>query len=144
MTKQTDAEIVARYYIIAALWADSPEGTNPRATKSAQDTARKIAGQFLKKIGPDNVKALEAAHRENGYGSHPDCGYDRPWLAACGNDLWLTSQGHGTGFWDRDELPEALQNTLDGAARKFDRIYPEFYRGWFYLRGSMPTSMKFD
>lgn len=30
-------------------------------------------------------------------------GYD---MNRVGNDLWYTSQGHGVGFWDRDELDE--------------------------------------
>lgn len=36
----------------------------------------------------------------------------------CGHDFWLTRNGHGAGFWDRDgfDRSEALQR-LDAAAR---------------------------
>lgn len=35
-----------------------------------------------------------------------------------GNDLWYTRNGHGTGFWDRDEIEESARKRLADAARK--------------------------
>ena len=40
------------------------------------------------------------------------------WPSQWGHDLWLTRQGHGTGFWDRvtaygQELAERLTNYAD-------------------------------
>ena len=134
---KTDAEILARHYLVAALWADAPEGTTPRPTKQATEKARRIAWEFLEIIGPDAVARLEA---HDGYGSHPDCGSDRPHLAAAGHNLWLTSQGHGAGFWDRG-LPDDLCDALCDAADRFSGIYPEFYRGWMYLHGTGPLSL---
>lgn len=130
----TAAQLVARHYLIAALWADSPEGTTPRVTQQAQTEAQLVADRFLYLIGPAILQQVEQAHAE-GYGAHPDCGTDRPWLAALGHDLWLTSQGHGAGFWDRDTLPEPLGKTLTTIAKRFAGVYPEFYRGWLYLYG---------
>lgn len=135
---KTDSQILARHYLIAALWADSPEGTNPRATRQAQHKAESIAWQFLEIVGPDAIAALEA---RSDYGAHPDCGNDRPHLAAAGHDLWLTSQGHGAGFWDRG-LPDELSEQLCDAANRFNRIDPEFYRGWLYLHGTGPLSLE--
>lgn len=136
--KTNPVHVVAEHYLIAAVWADAPEGTRPRVTAQATEKARRIAWQFLEIIGPDTLKACEDAYRENGYGSHPDCGDPLPWCAAMGYDLWLTSQGHGAGFFDRDELPAELGQRLTKDAGKFSGIYPEFYRGWLYLHGSMP------
>lgn len=35
---------------------------------------------------------------------------------SCGHDFWLTSEGHGAGFWDRGmgELGEKLTDSLSG------------------------------
>lgn len=53
---KTPAQIIADHYIIAALWADSPEGTNPRATAQAKQKALRIAWQFLELIGQDTIE----------------------------------------------------------------------------------------
>jgi hypothetical protein len=134
----TDAQILAKHYLIAAIWADAPDGTHPHAPAATVAKAERLAWEFLEMIGPDAIAAME----ESDYGSHPDCGDDRPWLAAAGHDLWLTSQGHGVGFWDRSELPGELGQQLTAYAERFRGIYPEFYRGWFYLQGSGPLSIK--
>lgn len=47
------------------------------------------------------------------------CDRAKPWLAdwadeQIGHDLWLTRNGHGTGFWDRD-LP--YKDVLTGKAK---------------------------
>ena len=131
----TDAQILAKHYVIACVWADAPEGAHPRATREAIAHAEKRAWEFLEMIGPASLELAKRAYENRGYGSHPDCGNDRPWLAAMGHDLWLTSQGHGTGFWDRNELYKKHRDQLDACARKFAGVTAEFYRGWLYLRG---------
>jgi len=144
INKPTDAEIVARHYLIASLRTDAPDGTNPRITKQASDKANEISWQFLEIIGQDAIRQVEEAYRVGDYGRHPDCGSDRPWLAAMGHDLWLTSQGHGTGFWDRQSegIGEELGDYLTRQAQRFSGIHPEFYRGWLYLHGTEPLSLK--
>jgi hypothetical protein len=49
------------------------------------------------------------------YASHPDCGNDAPVHAMVGHDFWLTRNGHGVGFWDRD-LPGTLGDDLSALA----------------------------
>ena len=67
----------------------------------------------------------------DGYGSHPDAGSAE---AAFGHDLWLTTRGHGIGFWDRDELEaDGLGDRLTEACERFGEPQPQFYRGWLYL-----------
>jgi len=41
---------------------------------------------------------------------------DRHGAAQFGHDLWLSSQGHGAGFWDRGGLPQASLDALHDAA----------------------------
>ena len=39
-----------------------------------------------------------------------------------GMDFWYSRNRHGTGFWDRTELPEGLGDKLADAAKKFGEI----------------------
>ena len=125
-----DPKIIAQHYIIAALWADAPEGTRPRAPRETEEKALQLARDFLRAIG---TKCQEYLKNNTEYSKHPDCRGRAE--AAIGHDLWLTSQGHGTGFLDRRALREDVREFLTGIAqRKEFTLYPEFYRGWMYLR----------
>jgi hypothetical protein len=126
-------EVMARHYIIAAIWADAPEGTHPRATKQAMGAAHRDCLTFCHQAGPDLLREVMRAHAD-GYGAHPDCGTEHPVFAAMGHDLWLTRNGHGVGFWDRDALKEGdLGDRRSDVARAMGAHEPEFYRGWLYL-----------
>jgi hypothetical protein len=120
---------VAHHYIIAALWADCPEGTHPRAPMATRAKAFNICKRFI----DENLELFNAAMERaaDGYGSHMDAGSAE---AAFGHDLWLTTRGLGCGFWDRKELDAAdLGERLTEACRAFGEPQPEFYRGWLYL-----------
>ncbi len=122
-------KIIAQHYIIAALWADAPEGTRPRAPRETEEKALQLARDFLRAVGP---KCQEYLENNTEYFKHSDCGGRAE--AAIGHDLWLTSQGHGVGFWDRDALREDVREFLTAhAQRKEFTLHPEFYRGWMYL-----------
>ncbi len=129
---QQQLETAARHYLIAAIWADAPEGTRPRATAAAHSAALKDVQQFAALVGPQCFAALMDAHNE-GYGAHPDCGKVEPAAAAMGHDIWLSCRGHGTGFFDRDELPEIIRDICMDACRKMGDPSPVFYGGWLYL-----------
>lgn len=54
-------------------------------------------------------------------------GYD---LARLGHDFWLSRNGHGAGFFDRDELPKAVRDFAQDKARRWGSTnvfaeYPE-------------------
>ena len=51
-----------------------------------------------------------------------------------GNDFWFTRQGHGVGYWARNELPDELRERLSEAASAFGEAYCEVWRGWIYHR----------
>lgn len=125
-----ELETVARHMCIAAVWADAEEGTRPRLTHSAMDTARRFAVAFIEAHAEMFAEAMDAP----GYGAHPDAGSV---AAAFGHDLYLTARGHGVGFWSRDELAENdLGDRLSAPLRdNFRRwwIEAEQYRGNFYL-----------
>ena len=60
--------------------------------------------------------------------------YDHPqWTAAelGGHDFWLTRNGHGCGFWDRNDcLPEEAGDRLTAAAEKCGEYYRGRWRRW--------------
>lgn len=120
-------DTVTKHFLSAAVWADKPEGTNPRIPAKTAEKARSICLQFI----AANPALFMAAVARPGYGSHPDAGSG---AAAFGHDLWLTSQGHGAGFWDRPELDAGeLGDKLTAACKALRGLYPEFYRGWVTL-----------
>lgn len=60
--------------------------------------------------------------------------YSRDYSAArAGHDFWLTRNGHGAGFWDRDELSEGdLGDRLSEASDAFGEVNLSVYRGRIY------------
>lgn len=155
--KLTPAEActIADHFLIAAAWADSPEGTNPRPTAKARATARALAYEFVEALGVPLFRACLDAYEAEGL--HPDCN-GKP-CAAFGHDLLLTMDGHGAGFWDRkalawDHNPEecarlglAKGQTIGEKITEACRSsrwhgmhgagYVEFYRGWTHMREPM-------
>ena len=71
--------VMAEHYLIAAIWAECPEGTHPRATRQARDKALQVCEAFAAAAGP----LLEEAATRDGYGAHPDCGTVHPAYAGC-------------------------------------------------------------
>lgn len=98
MTEQ-QLNIIARHFLIAAIWAEAPEGLEVQWTASAAATtrARAFVEAFCVRY-PVTVRLMLA---RPGYGAHPDAGSPE---AALGHDLYLTCAGHGAGFGDRQEL----------------------------------------
>lgn len=134
MIDSTTLDTIARHFIIAAIWADAPEGTQPRATRAAMQAARVYVGRFTAAY----PELCEAVLDCEDYGWHNG---QRDAAAAFGHDLYLTARGHGVGFWDRDtlkdrELGERISAPFFIESRRW-HIEPQFYRGWLYFVGSM-------
>lgn len=100
---QTKLDILTRHYLIAALWSNTDDNGDPLD-----------AHYDLADIHPDSIARASATcaafladagdlleQLPDTYGPHPHCGTVHPQIAAAGHDLWLTSNGHGAGFWDR-------------------------------------------
>ena len=132
MATDKQIEVMARHYVIAAMWADAPEGTSPRATKATMANAKRDCVKFCELAGDLIERA--AARIEDGYGRHPDCGTVEPVYAAMGHDLWLTRQRHGCGFWDRDELEaDGLGDQLTEVCHAMGEPNHEFFGGWLHI-----------
>ena len=131
MFSDTELQVMTKHYLIACIWAYCPEGTNPRASKRAIDRARLHVQSFATAAGEYLRNAIDNPE----YGMHPDCGDIAPGAAAAGHDLYLTSQGHGVGFWDRKALKNGLGDMLTEVCEKINAPEPYFYRGWLYFVG---------
>jgi len=88
-------------YIDAALWSevdesDEPLDSNYGPSDVSVESVRKMRADILKFVRV-NRKACAAyvAHRVHGRS-------DGNAYHHLGHDLWLTRNGQGTGFWDRD------------------------------------------
>lgn len=40
-----------------------------------------------------------------------------------GHDFWLSRNGHGTGFFDRDDTPEDVRDRLQAAAKRYGETW---------------------
>jgi hypothetical protein len=85
-------------YIECALWADTPE--DARDADAAPETLTALRNQ-ARAFWMANHTALELANAAG-----------RPY-DYLGHDFWLSRNGHGTGFWDRDlgEVGDTLHTT---------------------------------
>lgn len=123
-----DIEIAAKHFVAAAIWADAPEGTHPRATKEAE----KAALELVKRFSDEHCYSVGLALDVPGYTSEQ-----------FGHDLYMTFAGHGVGFWSRDELDEGpdgihIGDYLSDEIRNYRHeggwfTEPHFYRGWMYM-----------
>lgn len=96
---------ITKHYLEAALWTATDGNEDP-----LQDN------YSLEDFAPEAIERAEL---------HVSYFIDRakPWLKAhilsknypesqTGHDLWLTRNGHGTGFWDRKELEEGNRGNI--------------------------------
>jgi len=111
-----------RQYIETALWAENdnsdPSGGEPLDKNYSiedidEDDIKKMIAD-AQKFQHDNAKLLNKAYELYHVtdGSNPQ--------SYAGHDFWLTRTGHGTGFWDRDELEaNNIGEKLTKASEKF-------------------------
>ena len=103
-------------YIEAAFWTEEENGTKGR-------TIFDLSAESLVKIVDDCTKFQTENEADLDNARTPD--YN-------GHDFWLSRNGHGAGFFDRDLGP--VGDRLQKAARAFGEVYVEQYRGVVYLR----------
>lgn len=116
-----------KHYLIAALWTEEEElGMHARDLSEIDYLSIHRAWLDCQKFQMENRDELAAAYEfyiENGNAGHPDAGSPE---ACAGHDLWLSRNGHGTGFWDRG-LPNG--EVLHEAARAMKEVYLYQWKG---------------
>ena len=115
---KTQIEVIARHYLIAALWSEEPDDESwddCEPSEEAIQEARKEALKFIVLAGgvPDYGMGYEAEDCPPGFVNE----------SMTGHDLWLTRNGHGTGFWDRPELGRKETARLSEIAQEMGGVY---------------------
>ena len=108
-------------YLNAALGTDlddKPLLTIARITNDSKAKAEHECDRFLM----DNFNDLEGiTSKGNDWGQ-------------VGQDLWLSRNGHGSGFFDRKEIyGEVEAKRLQDAAKKMGERHLSAWRGWCYI-----------
>lgn len=97
--------------------------------KLTREAVKDIAADcdaFLSKIMPDGRFCRQWLDEIAGQAAYDD--------ERAGHDFWFTRQGHGVGYWDREELHEEQKLALSDLAHSFGEAYCEVARGWIYHR----------
>jgi hypothetical protein len=121
VTTLIELDDFTRSYAECALWATNDEsddrGGEPMDSNYTVDD---IAPETLEKMAEDCRRFQAENAADLALYNHPQ------WSAAelGGHDLWLTRNGHGCGFWDRNDcLPEDAGERLTEAAKKYGEVY---------------------
>jgi hypothetical protein len=96
-------DTVVRHYLVAALWTSELDDHEPDAfdPDSVERTRTEVSG-FLARNEEDLLESgLSDSH--------------------IGHNLWLTRNGHGTGFWDRDL--GAIGDRLTEASERLGEVW---------------------
>jgi hypothetical protein len=116
-----DLDEFTKSYIEAALWS-----TNDESDQSGGEPLDKNYGR--ENIAPETLKAMAQDclrfQQENAEDlAQYDLGHSE-WSAAeqGGHDFWLSRNGHGAGFFDRDSLPEDVRDRLQDVARRWGEV----------------------
>jgi hypothetical protein len=99
-------------YITCALWSSTDEATEQDAEPLDRNYSETdLAPETLERIKADCAKfQADNAELLAQYRDRIKRVTDEPAEAYAGHDFWLTRNGHGAGFWDRnlDELGDIL------------------------------------
>ena len=111
-------------YITAALWSSTDESDESGgAPLDSNYSASDIASSSLHAMKNDCAKFYKKNKKDlRTYGnnvSYSDTHGRYGLMSLAGHDFWLTANGHGAGFWDRDRLPKVVGDRLSDAAKKF-------------------------
>lgn len=102
-----DVDAVLHHYIIAALWSSVDDDDEPMDRNYSRDD---IAPESIDAMRVDVVRACRETATLEGVDAWTDDQF--------GHDLWLTRNGHGAGFWDREFGTDGLGELLSDVAHE--------------------------
>jgi hypothetical protein len=104
---QTNLDTFTAAYIEAVYFTETGDGDQPSGEIEMSSELRDAIIAECAEWQVDNAKLLAEAYERVGYDE-----------ARAGHDFWLTRNGHGAGFWCRDELEgDSLGDRLSLAAK---------------------------
>lgn len=98
-------EFVLAYIEAAHFTEDEQLGDDAGSLQLAAD-AESVIREECEKFATENEALLRSA-----------CANGKYTASQAGQDFWLNRNGHGSGFWDRDELPDDISEALSDASR---------------------------
>jgi hypothetical protein len=102
-------------YLNTALWSSCDIDSDEPLDRAFSVTDIDLS--TIKKAVKDCLNFIEIAEKNDYF---PSVDYSQ-----YGHDFWLTRNGHGTGFWDRDD---GLQGEkLSDLSRSYNELYPMPY-----------------
>lgn len=113
-----DFDAFTHAYVACALWSSTDNSTPPGGDPLNQNYAvTDLAAEAVKRIKAD-CRRFQKAHAgllTEAYSRYTVTDGSSPEEYA-GHDLWLTRNGHGCGFWDRDlgRIGERLTDAAKG------------------------------
>ena len=109
---ENEISLFIKSYIACALWSSTDDGGVPFDSKYEKEDIEDDS-LFLIVIDCYNF------YRENHTHWEDKVGYDS---SSAGHDFWLTRNGHGAGFWDREELSDWTGELLTDRAKAFGEV----------------------
>lgn len=109
-------------YITCALWASNDEKDEPLDKNYSKEDLHEVT--ILKMLND----CSEFYSRYSSYWEYANTGEDESDQGGlsddqAGHDFWLTRNGHGAGFWDREGLTGTNSRALTEISRKFGEVY---------------------
>lgn len=108
-----NTQTILQGYVACALWSSTDDNDEP--LDDGRDM-RDLPAETLAKMHDDVTKFVARCM--------PDLHRSALNEAQIGHDFWLTRNGHGAGFWDRD---------LGPVGDKLTKVCDEFKEVWLYL-----------
>jgi hypothetical protein len=119
LTGNRDIASFTLSYIEAMLWS-----TNDESNEQGGDPLDDNYGPL--DISVETMRAILRDCRKFYSDNHDDImEFDgsRSGIEQAGHDFWLTREGHGTGFWDRDGWSEPGRSRLTKASEAFGEVW---------------------
>ena len=136
MNNEANFQEFFKAYLICALWSSSDtieEGEEPinldndydiddidiKCKKELESEARPFYEANKQYFDYETKTCLDRFYK-HGIAHEETNTYDK--YAQAGHDFWLTRNGHGTGFWDKNELSKENRDILTEACKKYPEI----------------------
>ena len=91
-------------YCVCALWSTLDDNGEPLDSQYGIEDIDSDSLFIMKKDCNSFIeKSKDILEKIKEYGHH---------AGSCGHDFWLTRNGHGTGFWDREGIDKIFRDKL--------------------------------
>ncbi len=117
-----DSKYALRGYLEAALWSSGGTKPDGKEVENLDDeySVKDIDQTSIDLAKADLTKFIDRAEQADVLDAYLTL---HDWYAF-GHDFWLTRNGHGVGFWDRDGIDDEVGKKLTSLAEEFGGLTP--------------------